>query len=82
MLYFTFHDYSVSTNVYFLIPAPFLHRPTPLPSGNHQNILRIYDSVSVMLAHLFCFLDSIVDKYVFIAILLFIFLIFFLKKTL
>ena len=48
---------------------------TPLPSGNHQNALCIHDSVSVLLICLVCFLDSIVDRYIFIAILLFIFLI-------
>ena len=48
---------------------------TPLPSGNHQNALCIHDSVSVLLICLVCFLDSIVDRYIFIAILLFIFFI-------
>ena len=46
--------------------------PTLLPSGNHQNAVWIHDSVSVLLVCLVCFLDSIVDRYVFIAILLFI----------
>ena len=52
--------------------------PHPLPSENHQNALRIHNSVSALLVGLVCFLDSIVDRYVFIAILLFIFWIFFL----
>ena len=85
MLYFLpKSDYSVTNNLYFSIPSPFFSHPSnTLPSGNHQNVLCIYDSVSVLLVHLFCFLDSIVDRYVLIAILLFIFLIFFfLKKTL
>ena len=74
--------YSVTTYLY-LIPSP-LHPfpPTPLVSGKHQNALSIHESVSVLLVHFVCFLDSIVDKYVFIAILLFIVLIFFLKETL
>ena len=64
---------------FFTFFAPPLHS---LLSGNHLNVC-IYYSVSVLLVHLFCFLDSIIDGYVFIAILLFIFFIFFfLKKTL
>ena len=67
--------------LYFLIPSPLHPFPhTPLPSGNHQNAFCIHDSVSVLLC-LVCFLDSVVDKYVFIAILLFIILIFFLNKS-
>ena len=50
---------------------------TPLPSGNHQNTLHIHDSVSVRLVCLVCFLDSVVGRYIFIAILLCIVLIFF-----
>ena len=72
------HGYSVTTYLYFLIPSslhPFPH--TPLTSGNHQNILCIHDSVSVLLVCSVCFLGSIVDRYVFSAILLFIVLIFF-----
>ena len=77
------HDSSVTTCLYFLIPSPFLIHPSnPFPSDNYQNILCIYNSVSVLLVCLFCFLDSIVDWYVLIAILLFIFFIFFLKNTL
>ena len=63
----------------------FIHIPNPLPSGNCQNVLYTDGSVSVLLVHLICFLDSIVDRYVFIAILLFIFFILFfflLKKIL
>ena len=49
------HDYSVTSNLYFLIFSPIL--PTLLPSGNCQNILRIYESVSITLVRLFSFLD-------------------------
>ena len=83
ILYVTSHDCSVITYLYFLIPSP-LHpfSPTLLPSGNNQNVLRIHDSVSVILVCLVCFLYLIVDMYVF-AILFFIVLIFFfLNKSL
>ena len=58
--------------------------PHPLPAGNHQNALHMHDSVSVLLARLLCSLDSVVDTYVFIAILLFIdsIVFFFLNKSL
>ena len=50
------HDYSVTTDFYFLIPSCFLSSPLiTFPSGNHQNILCIYDSVFVWLICLFCF---------------------------
>nr|KAF6450420.1 hypothetical protein HJG59_008314 [Molossus molossus] len=72
---------SLTTNLYFLIPLPFSPiPPTRLSSGNQQNF-----SVSIKM-FLFClfilFVDSIVNRYVFIAIFLFIFFIFFFKKTL
>ena len=51
--------------------------PHPLPSGNHQNPLHIRGSVSVLLVCLVHFLNSVVDRYVFITILLFVVLIFF-----
>ena len=84
VLTFTFPWLFCNTNLYFIIPSHFSPISlTPFLSGNHQNGLCIYDSVSVLLVHLFCFLDSIVDRYIFIAILLFIFFIsLFLKKTL
>ena len=65
-----------------LILHPFPHMP--LPSGEHQNFLCIHDSVSVLLVSSVCFLDSIVDRFVFFAILLFIVLTlyFFLNKSL
>ena len=68
ILYFTSPWLFVTTNLYFLIPSP-LH-PLPyntLPSGNHQKSLHIHDLVSVLIC-LVCFLDTIVDRYVFIAI--------------
>ena len=50
------------------IPSPLHPFPhTSLSSGNCQNTLCIHDSVSVLLVCLVCFLDSIVDTYVFIA---------------
>ena len=50
MLYFNPHDHSVTTNLYFSIPSPLSPiSPTPLPSGNCQNVLCIYDSALVLL---------------------------------
>ena len=65
-----------------LTSSPFPY--TPFPSGNHPNALCIHESVSVLLVCLLCFLDLVVDRYVFIAILLCIVLIllFFLNKPL
>ena len=51
---------------------PSIH-PPPTPHLATIKTFCIYDSVSVLLVCLFCCLDSIVDKYVFIAILSFIF---------
>ena len=80
------HEYSVTTNLYFLIPSPSSPITTiPLPSSIHRNVLCIYESISVLLVHVFYFfLDLIVDRYEFIChftvhILIFFF---FLKKTL
>ena len=53
--------------------------PFHFPADNPPNDLHTYDSVSVLLVCLVCFLDSIVDSYVLIAILMFIALIFFLS---
>ena len=62
----------------FLFPVPF-----PLPTDNPPNDLHIYDSLSVLLVCLVCFLDSSVDSWKFIAIVMFIVLIFFfLNKSL
>ena len=72
------HAYSVTTRLYFLTPSPLYPFPHMLlPSGNHQNPLLIHDSVCVLLVCLVCFIDSTVDGYVFISILLFMVLIFF-----
>ena len=71
-------------NYLFVHLNPLTSSPIPphtLPSGNHQNVLGIYDSVSVLVC-LVCFLDSSVDRYVFIDILSFMVLIFFLNKSL
>ena len=66
-------------NYLFVLLNPLTSSRLPhslLPSGNHQNALRIHDSVSVLLC-LVHLIDSIVDRCVFVAILLFIVLIFF-----
>ena len=56
--------------------------PFPLPIDNLPNDLHIYDFVPVLLVCLVYFLDSVVDSCEFIAILMFIVLIFFLNKSL
>ena len=76
-----FSDYLfVFMNLFISSPIP----PQPLPSDNHQNALCIHDSVSIPFVCLVCFLESTVDRYVFIAIFMFIILIifFFLNKSL
>ena len=58
------HGYSVTTDLYLLIPSPF--SPillSPHPFGNHQNILCIYDSVSVLLACLFFKVQLLINMY-------------------
>ena len=71
------HGNFVTTNLYFLIPSPLHPFPyTPLPSGNNQNTLCVYDSVCVLIC-LVCFLGSIIDRYFLFGILLFTVLIFF-----
>ena len=60
MLY-TLHPMTafVTDNVCFLISSPyFTHPPGPLSSSNHQFVLCIYESVSILFVHLYCFLDS------------------------
>ena len=75
------HGYSVTIHLYFLIPSP-LHPFPHTPSGKHQNTLCIHDSFSVLVC-IVCFLGSVVERYIFIAILLFIVLkFFFLNKSL
>ena len=82
ILYFTspwlFCDYLFVLNP--LTSSPI--SPHPNPSGNHQNALHIHDSVSVLLVCLVCFVDSIVDRYVFIAIFFIVLIFFFLNKSL
>ena len=60
--------------LYFLISSLFLSNPYSLPSGNHQNVLCVYKSISVLFVHLF--FRSVVNRHVFIATLLFIFFIY------
>ena len=77
ILYFTFPWLFCSYQ--FVLLNPFITSPVPLqplPTGNYQNSLCIHDSVSALFVCLI-FLDSIVDRYVFIASLLFIVFIFF-----
>ena len=46
------HNYSVTTNLYFLILSPFSPIPlTPLPPGNCPNVPCICESVSVLLVY-------------------------------
>ena len=46
------HHYSVTANLYILTPSCFAPiTPTPLPSGNHQNVFCGYDSVFVLLVN-------------------------------
>ena len=82
ILYLHPYAHSVTTNSYFLIPSPLnLFPHNPLPSVNHQHALCIHDSISLLLVSSVCFLDSIIDRYVIFAILLFIDLIFFFLHT-
>ena len=79
-LYCSLHPpvYFVFTNLSFLIPAPFPHSPaSPLSTDNPPNVLHICDSVPVLLVCSVCYLNSIIDSCEFIAILMFIILIFF-----
>ena len=84
----TLNPLSHTSQGQFVLLNPFTFSSiltTPLLSGSHQNVLYylwVCFCVSVLLVSLFCFLDSIVDRYVFMAILLFIFFIlfFFLKE--
>ena len=64
ILYFT--SPQLFCNYLFVLLNPLTSSPIPphLPSGRHQNTFYIHDSVSVLVC-LVCFLDSIVDRYVF-----------------
>ena len=81
ILYFTLPWLFCNYLFVFLNPLTSSLLPLHIPTlGNNQNALCIHDSASVCFFFLFCFLcflDSIVDRYVFIATLLFIVLIFF-----
>ena len=60
------HGYSVTTHLYFLIPSPPHPFSYPTPIGQpSKGSPQIHDSVSVLVC-LICFLDSIVDRYVFL----------------
>ena len=75
---FLTYPYFVPTNLCFLIPATFPpFAPFSLPTDIPPNNLHIYDSVPVLLVCLVCYLDSIIDSCEFIAILMFVVLIFF-----
>ena len=64
MLHFTSPSLFCYCQLVLLNPFTFSpNPPNPLPAGNHQNVLCIYESVSVLLVCLFWFLDSIVDIY-------------------
>ena len=53
------HGYFVTANFHFLIPSSFSpSSPITLSLGNHQFVLYICEFVSVLFAHLFCFLYS------------------------
>ena len=65
MLYFT--SPWLFYNSLFVLLNPFTSSPIPhmpLPSGNHQNALRIHDSVAVLVC-LVWLLDSIIDRNLF-----------------
>ena len=62
MLYFT--SPWLFCNYLFALLNPLTSSPIspyPLPSGNHQNVLYIHDSVFALPVCLVCFSDSIVD---------------------
>ena len=73
----------LSCNYIFILLNPLTSSSSPyntLLSGNHQNTLHI--QVSVLSVCLVCFLDSIVDRYVFLPFYCSLFWSFFLNKTL
>ena len=77
----------ISPSLFFTYQLVFLNPwtfspilPLPLPTDNPPNDLHIYNSVSVLLFCLVCFLDSIVDSCEF-AILMFIVFMFFFKNV-
>ena len=51
------NGYSVTNNLYFLIPSPLYPFPhIAFPSGMHPNALCVHDSVSVLPVWLVCFI--------------------------
>ena len=77
MLFLT--SFCLFSTYQFILLTPFTIPPIPADPhpGCHPSVLRIYESVSVLLVCSVCFLDSVVDSCEFNAILLFIVLIFF-----
>ena len=52
-------DYFVTIDLYFLIPSLFSPiASSPISSANHQNVLCVYEFVTILSVHLFCPLDS------------------------
>ena len=64
---------SMLLNLYTLLPI----FPFPFPANNPPNDLHVSDSVPVLFVCFVCYLDSSIDNCKFIAILMFIILIFF-----
>ena len=69
LLYFT--SPWLFCNYLFVLLDPLTFSPIPhissLLSGNHQNAFSFHDPVSILLVCSVCFLDSIVERYVFFA---------------
>ena len=79
LLYFTSPWLFCNYLFVFLNPLTSSLIPShPLPSGNYQNILCIHDSFSVLVCSVY-FLDSIVDRYVFLPLIVHNFDLLFLK---
>ena len=78
ILFLTFPCLFCTYHLCFLFPLPFYPLPLlPHPANNSPCSLHFYDSVPVLVVCLVCYLDSIIDSCEFIAILVFIILIFF-----
>ena len=58
LLYSTLARLFCKYNLYFLIPSPFHASFNPAPLWQCQSVLCVHESVSVMLVHLFCFIDA------------------------
>ena len=63
-LYCTLHPHGYS-NYLFVLLSPLTSSLIPPSSGNNGNLLCIHDSVSILFVCLVCFLESVVDRYVF-----------------